>query len=408
MNNELLAMLDYIEQERGVSKAQLIEAVEKALLAASRKAIHPASDLSVKVDRKTGEIRAWAKLKVVDAFANNDEITLADIQKQQPDARIGDIVTVEVTPANFGRIAAMTAKQAIKDQIRRAERETVQDEFKDQIGEIVNGTVRRIDSGNILVDLQKAEGIIPQKERIPSEQYMPGERINALLTKVDVETSGPSLILSRGNAQFLRKLFEREVSEIHDGVVEIVAVARDAGTRSKIAVRSNDSRVDPVGACVGMRGMRVKNITNELGGERVDIIHYSDNLEEYTRNVLHPAKPERIEFNHAKKQMSVYVDQENSRLAFGKRAQNIKLAQRLMQWTIEIVTEDPNAEFEEKKQQAVENLAGSLGLDQETAALLVNNGYLTVDVIRADVNALAAIEGITPAVLEQIRNALAD
>lgn len=407
MNNELLATLECIEQERGISKGQLIDAVEKALLSASRKSIHPASDLSIRLDPKTGDLKAWAKLKIVDAFPGNDEITLEEVKKKMPDACLGDIVNWEVTPKNFGRIAAQTARQAILQQIRKAEKETVQEEFKDQIGEIVNGNVRRIEGGNIIVDFQKAEGVISAKDRIPMEQYTPGERINALLVKVDIETSGPSLILSRSNPIFLKKLFEREVTEIHDGVVEIVAVARDAGSRSKIAVRSNDKRVDPVGACVGMRGMRVKNITNELGGERVDIIQYSDNVEEYVRNVLHPAKLDGVDKDDIKKQLTVYVDAENSRLAFGKKAQNVKLAQRLMQWTINIVTEDQNAEFEEKKAQAVKDLASQLNVSEQAAEQLVNKGFLTLDGLRAAAGDLASLE-LDPALLASIQDALAE
>ncbi len=406
MNSELLATLDYIEQERGISKAQLIEAVEKALLTASRKSIHPASDLSVRVNPRTGEIEAWAKLKVVEAFASADEITLAEVQKKLPNAQLGDIVDWEVTPRNFGRIAAQTARQAILQQIRKAEKETVQEEFKDQIGEIVNGNVRRIEAGNVIVDFQKAEGVLSSKDKIPTEQYSPGDRINALLFKVDIETAGPSLILTRSNAAFLRKLFEREVSEIHDGVVEIVAIARDAGIRAKIAVRSNDPRVDPVGACVGMRGMRVRNIMNELNGERIDIIHYSDDLNEYVRNVLHPAKLLRIDANEDKKTMTIYVDPENSRLAFGKKAQNVKLAQRLLQWSINLVTEDPNAAFEEQKAQAVQNLAETLGIREDAAEILVNNGYLTPEGLRADAENLSGIAGLSEEDLQIILGAL--
>ena len=266
--------------------------------------------------------------------------------------------------------------------------------------------MRRIEAGNVIVDFQKAEGILSPKDKIPTEQYGAGDRINALLVKVDIETSGPSLILSRSSQAFLRKLFEREVSEIHDGVVEIVAVAREAGSRSKIAVRSNDSRVDPVGACVGMRGMRVRNITNELGGERVDIIHYSDDVEEYVRNVLHPAKLNRVEIDDIKKQLTVYVDAENSRLAFGRKAQNIKLAQRLMQWSINLVTEDPAAEFKAQKANAVRELAGALSIPEAAAEVLVNKGYLTVDDLRADQENLSTISELDAETVQSIINAL--
>lgn len=405
MNNELLATLEYIEQERGISKAQLIAAVERALLSASRKSIHPASDLSVKLNPRTGELRAWAKLKVVDAFPGNDEITLEEVQKKMPDVQLGDIIDWEVTPRNFGRIAASSARQAILQHIKDAEKATVQEEFKEFVGSIVSGTVRRIDAGKVIVDLQKAEGVLAGVDRIPMEQYGPGDRLNALLLKIDDKAS-PSLILSRSHEDFLKKLFEREVSEIHDGVVEIVGVAREAGSRAKIAVRSNDSRVDPVGACVGMRGMRVKNITGELGGERVDIIHYTDNFEEFVRNVMHPAKILHMDIDRIKKQLTVYVDPENSRLASGKRGLNVRLAQRLLNWRIVLVTEDPQAEFEEMKAQAVEDLAAALDVSSETAEILVNKGYLNVEGLRADADNLEAIAGLSADDIQAIRSAL--
>lgn len=408
MNSELMAILESIEQERGISKQQLVEAIEKALLTASRKSIHPASDLTIKMNPRTGEITAQAKLKVVEEFPTNDEITLEEARKREPNAKVGDIVTWDVTPKNFGRIAAQTARQAIVQQIRKVEKSIVQEEFKDQIGELVNGIVHRVDSGAIIVALSKAEGIITSKERVPGEQYQVGERISALLVKVDPEASGPSLILSRSNPNFVKKLFEREVSEIHDGVVEIVGIAREAGARTKIAVLSNDRRVDPVGACVGMRGMRVKNITNELGGERVDIIHFDEDIETYTANVLHPAKLLKIIPDEEKNLITVHVDPENSRLAFGRKAQNIKLAQKLMQWSINIVVDDPESEFEEKKANAVSELASATGLGEDIASLLVNNGYLTLEGLKnAGIQEIAKIDGISQETLDTLAAVLA-
>lgn len=334
MNNELLATLEYIEQERGISKEQLVDAVEKAILTASRKSIHPASNLAVKLDRQTGEIRAWAQLEVVDTFPNNDQITIEKAKEKYPDVQLGDVVEWEVTPKNFGRIAAQTARQAILQQLRKAEKAIVKEEYDEKVGEIVNGTVKRIEAGAIIVDLQKSEGIIAAKDKVPGEQYMVGERINALLVKVDTLVSGPSLILSRSNPGFVKKMFEREVSEIHDGVVEIAGIAREAGMRTKIAVRSNDPRIDPVGACVGMRGMRVRNITSELGNERVDIIRYEDDIKVYAANALHPAKLESISVDENRRMLTIRVNSENSRLAFGKKAQNVRLAQKLIGWNI--------------------------------------------------------------------------
>ena len=406
MNHELLAILEYIEQERGVSKEQLVDAVEKALLTASRKSIHPANELEVKIDRNTGDLRAWAVLEVVAENPDNDQILLSTARERIPDAQVGQKIRWEVTPKDFGRIAAQTAKQAILQQIRKAEKAIVKDEFEDKVGQIVNGTVRRFEAGSILVDLQKAEGILSPKDKVPNEQYMPGDRINALLLKVDVNAAGPSLILSRTSPLFIRRLLEREVSEIHDGAVEIVAIARDPGVRTKIAVRSTDPRIDPVGACVGMRGMRVKNITNELGGERVDVINYSEDPEEFVANALHTAKAEQIDVNEEDRVVTFYVTPENSRLAFGKKAQNVKLAQKLTGWKIEIKTLEENEHeesFDEKKQRITKELSTELGVPLKETEILVNNGFLSIEGLKAvQVADLEAIEGLSPETVRAI------
>ena len=408
MNNELLAMLDYIEQERGISKDQLVAAVESAIASASRKSIHPASKLEVKLDRKTGQIRAWAKLTVVDAFPNNDQITIEKARTVYPDVKVGDEIDWEVTPKNFGRIAASTARQTIIQNLRKAEKEIVKGEYQDKIGEIVNGTVKRMEAGAIIVDLLKSEGIIETRDKVPGESYMVGERINALLIKVDTEASGPSLILSRSNAEFVKKLFEREVAEIHDGVVEIAGISREAGMRTKIAVWSNDPRVDPVGACVGMRGMRVRNITAELGNERVDIIRYDEDILAYAANALHPAKLESIEADDEHRLLNIHVDPENHRLALGKKHQNVRLAQKLIGWNINfIVDEDEQESFESKKAQVVEQLSQMLSITPEKAELLVNNGYLSMDGLKtAGMKDISAIDGMDEASLKSISDAL--
>jgi N utilization substance protein A len=409
MNNELLAMLDYIEQERGISKDQLVAAVESAIASASRKSIHPASKIDVKLDLKTGQVRAWAKLTVVDSFPNNDQITIEKARTVFPDVQLGEEIDWEITPKDFGRIAATSARQAILQRLRKAEKEIVQDEYQDKVGEIVNGTVKRLESGAIIVDLQKSEGIITAKGKVPGESYMIGERINALLVKVDAsDASGPSLILSRSSTDFVKKLFEREISEIHDGVVEIAGIAREAGMRTKIAVRSNDPRVDPVGACVGMRGMRVRNITSELGNERVDIIRYDEDIKVYAANALHPAKLESIEADPERRMLYIHVNQENSRLAFGKKAQNHRLAQKLIGWNIEFIIDQSEEEsFEEKKAQIVEQLSNMLSIAPDKAELLVNNGYLSMDGLKtAGIKDISAIAGMDEASLNSISAAL--
>lgn len=397
MNNELLAMLDCIEQERGISKEQVVKALEQAILSAYRKSIRPASDLIVNLNPRTGELKAWAKLKVVGEFPTDDEILLSEAVKRFPGAKLGDIVDWEVPAKEFGRIAAHTARQTIMQMLRKAEKDNVHEEFKDKIGEIVTGTVHHADAAGIFVDVKKSEGIIAGRDRIPGEQFGAGDRISALLVKVDMEGSGPSLILSRTSNNFVRRLFEREVSEIHDGVVEIVGISRAPGSRSKVAVKSNDPRVDPVGACVGMRGLRVRNITNELGGERIDVIPYSSDLKTFIANAMHPAKLIDIELDPATKTVKLHVDQENSRLAFGRKAQNVRLTQRLIQWNISIIIEESEEEeFARRKQEAAEELAAKAGVSAEAAAALVEHGYLTIDGLgNASAEDLAAIEELT-------------
>lgn len=380
MANELLTLLDYIERDRGISRESMIAALESAILSASRKSIHPANSLSVKIDPRSGNIQAWAELEVVAENPNNDQIALEDVLQKLPDAKIGDKVNWEVTPKDFGRIAAQNARQAIAQQLRRAEKETVLAQFKDRVGQILTGTVRRIENNNIIIDFQKAEGIMSAKERIHGEQYVTGDMINVLLVKIDIETAGPSLIVSRSNPNFVAKLFEREVSEIHDGIVEIKGIAREAGNRTKIAVASNDPRVDPVGSCVGMRGTRVKNITNELGAERIDIIPYDENIAKYAVNALQPAKVQSVDVREETREIIVHVNEEQSKIAFGKKAQNVRLCSKLIGWSVNIQTENP---LEEKIVEAANKLAFEIGVSVGTANRLVRAGFLTADGIKA-------------------------
>ena len=413
MSNELLTVLEYIEQERGISRESLIKALETAILTASRKSIHPASELKVKIDPPTGKIQAWAMLEVVDSAPNCDQLLLARAKERFPQAKVGDVVEWEVTPSNFGRIAAQTARQTIIQQLRKAEKENVQEEFAERIGHIINGTVRRFEGGSIIIDFQKAEGIMPAKEKIHDEQYMPGDRINALLINVDINTSGPSLIVSRATPDFVVKLFEREVSEIHDGVVKIMGIAREPGRRTKIAVKSEDPRVDPVGACVGIRGTRVRNITDELGNERVDIVPYDDDLAKYAANALLPAKVQSVEIDEAKHELQVTVNEEQSKIAFGRKAQNVRLSAKLLGWNITLKNESAERiappSIDEQLKAAAAKLAAELGVDNATASLLVRNGYVTIDGVKAaERSALLAIEGVDAAELEKALDSLQD
>lgn len=408
MSNEMLTVLEYIEQERGISRENLIKALENAILTASRKSISPASDLEVKIDPRTGKIQALAKLEVVESNPNNDQILKSQAIKVYPNVKVGEIITWEVTPGNFGRIAAQTAKQAIIQQLRKAEKENVQEEFADRVGQIINGTVRHFEAGNVIIDFQRAEGIMPAREKIHDEQYMPGDRINVLLQKVDINAVGPSLIVSRADPQFVIKLFEREVSEMHDGLVKIRAISREPGKRTKIAVSSEDPRVDPVGACVGVRGTRVRRITEELGNERIDIIPFDTDIAKYAANALQPAKVHSIDVDEDKHELTAFVDEEQSKLAFGRKAQNIRLAAKLVGWNITIkpVSEVSSAEtIEVKMKRAAKLLAEAIGVSEATADLLVANGFVTEAGFRlADQDSLLAIEGIDA---EEIKAALA-
>lgn len=412
MNSELLALLEYIEQERGIDRDTMISVLEGALVSAARKSVdQPAEDLNVEFDKDTGEYKVWAKLEVLED--NTDKcpncIALEKAVSRFPKCKVGEIIEWEVTPGNFGRIAAQTAKQAMMQQIRRAEKENVHDEFKEQLGQIVNGTVRRYDSGNVIVDMGKAEGILSYKDRIPNENYMPGDRINALLIKIEATGSGPSIVLSRTNKDFVKRLFEREVSEIHDGIVEVKAIAREPGLRTKIAVFSKDEHVDPIGACVGMRGMRVKNITNELGGEKIDIIKFDEDLNNFVGNALQPASLVSITADEKSRTVNVIVDPDQLSLAIGKRGQNVRLTSKLIGWKVNIsgIEKEEEISFEEKIENLVSSISEQLALDHAISEKLVRSGYASIDGIKEAGKAdLEAIEEITEEEVEAVLTAI--
>ena len=286
MTSELLALFEYYEKEKGIDRSTMIEALESALLAASRKSIGPARGLEIHIDPNTGNIKATASLVVVEETpkASYDEIDLATAQRISPGAELGQELEVDVTPKDFGRIAAQTAKQAMLQRLRQAEKALIYDEFKDRAGDIVGGTVRRFERSDVMVDLGKFEGVMPSRERVNTEEYNVGDRLRAYVVAVENGARGPEIILSRSHPNFVRRLFESEVSEIADRTVEIRGIAREAGYRTKVAVYSANEKVDPVGACVGLRGARVKNIVRELNNEKVDIIRWSDDIKEFVQD----------------------------------------------------------------------------------------------------------------------------
>jgi N utilization substance protein A len=383
MNSEILAGLEYFERDKGIKRDVLLEAINNAVLTAARKAVGPAKDLRVVLDPKSGEMKAYAKLTVVEKVVNkHDEIALSLAKKFKADVQVGDELEVPVTPRDFGRIAAQTAKQAMMQRIRQAEKEMIYDEFKDRAGEIVSGTVRRFERSDVIVDLGKFEAVMPNKERVQTEDYNVGDRVRAYVVAVENGARGPEIIISRSHPNFVRRLFEMEVSEISDRTVEIKGIAREAGYRTKIAVWSANEKVDPVGACVGMRGARVKNIVREHNNEKVDIIRWSADVKEFVLEALKPAKIKSVTLDQAKKAILIKVDEDQLSLAIGKRGQNARLTSRLTGWDINIEKDESAAEvFSARVQQAAAALAVPLEVDQATAVALVKGGLATVDMI---------------------------
>jgi len=404
MNGELIAVLEYLQREKGIDKETLLQAVEQALLQASKKSVGPARDLRIEIDRKTGAIRALAKQLVVENVVNkHDEISLTDARRRFPNIQLGENIEIEVTPQNFGRIAAQTAKQAMLQRIRQVEKNMVFEEFKGRAGDILSGTVRRFERSDVIIDLGKIEGIMPSRERVPTEEYQPGDRIRAFTLSVDNAAHGPEIVLSRSHPDFVRKLFELEVSEIADKTVEIKAIAREAGYRTKIAVVSHDEKVDPVGACVGMRGMRVKNIVRELSGEKIDIIRWDPNVRQFVTNALAPAKLRNLVIDEARHSVKIIVDPDQLSLAIGKKGQNARLTAKLTSWNIEIEKEE-TAElgFEEKVARAVQEMATIPGIEKETAESLVKSGFHSLEgLLAADLNDLTDILGAEKATAVQ-------
>ena len=407
MNSELLAVAEYMERERGIDRETLLSAVESALLSASKKSISQAQEIRIVIDRKTCDVHAYAQLTVVEAVKlPHDQIALPAARIINPNVQLGQIVEVEVTTKDFGRIAAQTAKQAILHKIRQVEKEKIFEEYKDRKGDIVSGTVRRFERSDVVVDLGRAEAILPAKERVPTEQYVAGDRIRAMVLNIENAQNGTQITLSRSHPDFVRRLFELEVSEINDKTVEIKAIAREAGFRSKIAVISNDDKVDPVGACVGLKGIRVKNIVRELSGEKIDIVRWSDDVKTFVTNALAPAKLVRLTIDETMRTVNIIVDADQLSLAIGKKGQNARLTAKLTGWKIDIQKEESDVTFEEKVAMAVASMAAIKGIGEENAELLVQSGFLTLEgILAAELEDLEAIEGITPETARTIREA---
>lgn len=407
-NNDLLTVIENMEKERGISRDSLVQMVEAALLSASRKSVGPAKDLRIEIDRKTLNIKAFAKAEVTERVqSRHTQVSLSEARKYKRDAKVGDIIEIEVPARDFGRIAAQTAKQAIIQKIRHAEKEIVVKEYKDREGDIVGGTIIRLDHGDVIIDLGRVEAIMPARERVQTEEYQIGDQIRAYVLSVQDHTSGHHIVLSRSHPNFVRRLFELEISELADKTIEIKEIAREAGYRTKIAVFSNDEKVDPVGACVGMRGMRVKNIVRELLGEKIDIVRWNPDLKTYVTNALNPAKLNKIIMDEAEHKITIVVAADQLSLAIGKRGQNARLTSKLLGWKIDIEKDKEDVSFQEKVAMAVDDLIRLLGIEKDKAEKLVHAGFLTMDgIVAADVADLQEQAGLDAATAKAIKDSV--
>jgi N utilization substance protein A len=396
----LSRIIDQVGKDKGIDKKILVEALEQALLAAARKKYGLKQEIEAKYNEEAGEVELFQFKTVVKNVKNPPaEISLEEAKELDADAEVGDSLGTKIDIAEFGRIAAQTAKQVIIQRVKDAERENIFEDFKDRKGEVISGTVQRFERGAIIVNLGRAEAVIPQQEMVPRETYKPGDRIRAYVMDVRKTPKGPQIILSRSNPDFLSKLFELEVPEVSEGIVKIVNAAREPGGRAKIAVYSEDSDVDPVGACVGMKGSRVQAVVQELRGEKIDIIPWSDDPASFVCNALAPAEISKVVINEEAQSMEVIVEDDQLSLAIGRRGQNVRLAAKLTDWKIDIRSEakagqvSPN--LDEIAARGMEKVDRIAGVGEKTAQLLNSAGYLTVaDVCQASAEQLSQIEGI--------------
>jgi N utilization substance protein A len=393
---ELLQIADAVAREKTIDRNIVIEAMEDAITKAAKSRYGAENDIRCEINPKTGETKLTRVLTVVETVENDStQISLAEAQRRKRDAAIGDEIVEALPPLDFGRVAAQNAKQVIVQKVREAERERHYNEYKDRVGEIVNGTVKRVEYGNVIVDLGRAEGIIRRDEMIPRENVRLGDRIRAYIYNVDRVQRGPQIFLSRARPEFMSLLFRQEVPEIYDGIVQIKSVARDPGSRAKIAVISKDSSIDPVGACVGMRGARVQAVVGELQGEKVDIIQWNPDAATFIVNALAPAEVTKVVLDEESNRIEVVVPESQLSLAIGRRGQNVRLASQLTGWDIDIVTEQEESErrqkeFTERSQLFME----ALDVDEVIAQLLATEGFETVqEVAFVEASEIAHIEG---------------
>ncbi|HEY5703868.1 MAG TPA: transcription termination factor NusA [Gammaproteobacteria bacterium] len=416
MNKEILTVVDVVSNEKGVSKEIIFEAIEAALASATKKRNREDIEARVKIDRKTGDydtFRCWEVMEdsEEDLEFPTREIKLSDAREKQPDIEPGEFIEEPMPSVEFGRIAAQTAKQVIVQKVREAERAQVIDAYEDRVGEMVSGVVKRVERSGIIVDLgNNAEAFIPREFMIPREAMRPGDRIRAYLYEVRSEMRGPQLFLSRTAPELLVELFTLEVPEINEGLIEIISGARDPGARAKIAVKANDPRIDPIGACVGMRGSRVQAVSNELSGERVDIILWDENPAQFVINAMAPAEVASILVDEETHSMDVAVDEENLSQAIGRGGQNVRLASELTGWELNIMSTEQADEKSEAESQAVQQLfMEQLDVDEEIATILVQEGFTSIEeVAYVPENEMLKIEEFDAELVTELRERARD
>ena len=402
---EILRIAETVAQEKMIDKQIVISALEEAIAKAAKSSYGEENEVIVEINSENGDISISRKMLVVDEVKNKFlEINLKSAKKINGAAEIGDELLDPLPPLDFGRIAAQSAKQVINSKVREAERERQFDEYKDRVGEIVNGIVKRSEFGNIILDLGKAEGVIRKDQTIPRESLRNGDRVRAYIYDVRSEMKGPQIFLSRSHPQFMAKLFMQEVPEIYDGIISIKSVARDPGSRAKIAVFTEDGSIDPVGACVGMRGSRVQAVVNELQGEKIDIINWSDNVANLAISSLSPAEVLKVVLDEDQNKIEVVVSEEHLSLAIGRRGQNVKLATELTGYEIDILTEDEESSKRQEDFAVKTNIfVSSLDVDETLAQLLVSEGFSSVDeLIDTDELELLAIEGFDEEIVAEL------
>ena len=417
MNKEILLVVDAVSNEKGVEKEIIFEAIEAALASATRKKNGGEIDVRVAIDRTTGDYETFRRWLVVDdaetPILENPitEITLSAARSEDPNIQPGDYVEDEIESISFGRIAAQTAKQVIVQKVREAERAKIVEAYQDRVGDLITGIVKRADRGSIVLDLgNNAEALVPKGDVIPKEAVRAGDRLRGYLYDVRSEQRGPQLFVSRTAPQLLVELFKLEVPEVGDGLIEIVGAARDPGLRAKIAVRTNDPRIDPVGACVGMRGSRVQAVSNELGGERVDIILWNENPAQFVINAMSPADVVSIVVDEEAHSMDIAVKDENLSQAIGRGGQNVRLASQLTGWELNVMSEEQAAEkSEEEAQGYIQHFMQQLDVDEEVAAILVQEGFTNIEEIAyVDDAEMASIEEFDQDIIDELRNRAKD